>query len=54
MKKTYTKPSFIEVQIDVSDIICQSYGSLPVSGRTDGFDAPPARRGWDEYENYNQ
>ena len=38
MKRPYISPSFITVQVDLSQCLCLSYGTLPVGGRTDSFD----------------
>ncbi|MCR5395607.1 MAG: hypothetical protein K6E86_09450 [Bacteroidales bacterium] len=40
MKRQYFTPSFVVVQIDPGDVICMSYGTIPVGGRTDSFDDP--------------
>ena len=50
MKRVYKRPSFVEVQIGTSDILCYSYGTAPIGGQTHELDAPKVRRGWDEYE----
>ena len=38
MKRIYIPPSFFAVQVESSAFLCQSYGTIPVGGRTDSFD----------------
>ena len=38
MKRIYIPPSFFAVQVETSAFLCQSYGTIPVGGRTDSFD----------------
>ena len=38
MKRQYLQPTSIVVQIASGDIICLSYGTIPMGGRTDSFD----------------
>lgn len=38
MKKVYISPHSIVYDIETSDIVCNSYGTIPVGGRTDSFD----------------
>lgn len=38
MRKKYGTPYCRVIDVGISDIICYSYGSIPVGGRTDSFD----------------
>ena len=38
MKRKYITPSFLNVQVEMSACLCQSYGSIPVGGKTDSFE----------------
>lgn len=38
MNRPYISPSFLVVQVDLAICLCQSYGTIPVGGRTDSLD----------------
>ena len=40
MGRTYHTPEIVVVQVAAEDVICTFYGTIPVGGRTDGFDTP--------------
>ncbi len=40
MKSRYVTPTFVVVQLATDGFICQSYGTIPVGGRTDSLDDP--------------
>ena len=50
MKREYHRPTSIVVQIASGDIICLSYGTIPMGGTADEMDAARRRNDWDLYE----